>query len=64
VGDVGTPASLRIIDVDPISSRPGGWETTWSRTRRRLTRRREVRGRLAHKYLILSDEPEVAATRN
>jgi hypothetical protein len=23
-GDVGTPASLGIIDVDPISSRPGG----------------------------------------
>jgi hypothetical protein len=26
VGDVGTPASPRIIDVNPISSRPGGAE--------------------------------------
>jgi hypothetical protein len=24
IGDVGTPASPRIIDVDPISARPGG----------------------------------------
>jgi hypothetical protein len=24
VGDVGMPPSLRIIDVDPISTRPGG----------------------------------------
>jgi hypothetical protein len=23
IGDVGTPASLRIIDVDPISAKPG-----------------------------------------
>jgi hypothetical protein len=30
-----------------------GCTTTWSRTRLRLTRRREVRGRLAHRYPIL-----------
>jgi hypothetical protein len=51
VGDVGTPASPRIIDVDPISSRPAGADDDLSRTRLRLDRCREVRGRLVHTYL-------------
>jgi hypothetical protein len=51
IGDVETRASPHIIDVDPISTRPAGATTTWSRTRIRLARRREVRGHPTHKYL-------------
>jgi hypothetical protein len=53
LGDIGTSASPRVIDIDPINARPGGMEEAWSRIRPRLTKRRKVRGRLAHRYLIL-----------
>jgi hypothetical protein len=53
VGDVGTSASHAVIDVDPINATPGGRRKAWSRTRPRLTKHREVRGRLARRYLIL-----------
>jgi hypothetical protein len=53
VGDVGTPTSPRIIDVDPISARPGGVDNDLVKDRAQIDQAPRGRGRLACRYLVL-----------
>jgi hypothetical protein len=53
VGDVGTPVPRELLMWTPSAQDLLGLTTTWSRTRLKLIRHREVRGHLEHRYPIL-----------
>jgi hypothetical protein len=53
VGGVGTPDSPRIIDVDPINSRPVGADDDLVKDQPQIDQAPRGPGHLAHRYLIL-----------
>jgi hypothetical protein len=63
-GDVRTLASPRIIDVDPIISRPAGADDDLIKDQVKLTWRRRPRDAWRTRTRFFFIEPEVAATRD